>query len=155
ERGRERGHRRGHGGIFRAVSFCPSLDLGLHLCLDPATGLAGAGILVSGPTPEWCCHRHYGLPSNQRWRGSLGPRRRICHRIDPGQALPCSTDILFVRAELKAIIGIESAAMSMGEQMTPVKPESATKRSARGFRLAPWLFGSAIFLSAFLLFLVQ
>ncbi len=45
--------------------------------------------------------------------------------------------------------------MSIGGQITQVSPEFAAKRTAGGVRLAPWLFGLVIFLSAFLLFLVQ
>ena len=45
--------------------------------------------------------------------------------------------------------------MSIGEPITQASPELLVQSSASRARLAPWLFGSAIFLSAFLLFLVQ
>lgn len=45
--------------------------------------------------------------------------------------------------------------MSIGEQLTPASTELLAEKTANRARLAPWLFGSAIFLSAFLLFLVQ
>lgn len=45
--------------------------------------------------------------------------------------------------------------MSIGEQLTPASAELLAGKTANPASLAPWLFGSAIFLSAFLLFLVQ
>src|SRR5215467_4625619 len=44
--------------------------------------------------------------------------------------------------------------MSIGEQVTEITP-AVLKRTVSRRRLAGWLFGPAIFLSAFLLFLVQ
>src|SRR5262245_2190945 len=45
--------------------------------------------------------------------------------------------------------------MSIGEQITPASPELLAENTADRATLAPWLFGAVIFLSAFLLFLVQ
>jgi hypothetical protein len=45
--------------------------------------------------------------------------------------------------------------MSIGEQLTQAGPGLPTENAANQTRLAPWLFGAAIFLGAFLLFLVQ
>lgn len=45
--------------------------------------------------------------------------------------------------------------MSIGEQIAEITPTTVVERTASQRRLAGWLFGSVIFLSAFLLFLVQ
>src|SRR5215472_12553753 len=45
--------------------------------------------------------------------------------------------------------------MSVGEQITAVRPVEALEARVAESRAARWLFGATIFLSAFLLFLVQ
>src|SRR5215475_13378603 len=45
--------------------------------------------------------------------------------------------------------------MSIGEQVTQASQELLAEKTADRARAAPWLFGAVIFLSAFLLFLVQ
>lgn len=45
--------------------------------------------------------------------------------------------------------------MSIGDQPTPVRSDLIGERPEQRAKLAPWLFGATIFLSAFLLFLVQ
>ncbi len=45
--------------------------------------------------------------------------------------------------------------MTIGEQLTQANPDLLREGTANQTRLVPWLFGSAIFLGAFLLFLAQ
>src|SRR5215470_6306271 len=45
--------------------------------------------------------------------------------------------------------------MSIGEQITQAGPELLAEKAGDRAGSAPWLFGAVIFLSAFLLFLVQ
>ena len=102
---RQRGHRRGSGRVLPAVSAREGVDLVPYSLSFLSAGVGHAGLLVCHAICERSRDITGGLQRNQRRRGVLGARGRLCRGHHPDQDLSRASAALSLRNLVKHGVG--------------------------------------------------